>query len=670
MWLRKIAIDLLYPLYIIIRLYESLIIVSKSIQFMGSRKSRKKAVKPVVTSSDYLSDYGILLSVAIIIAAGIFAYSNSFQVPFLFDDLANILDNPTIRSLRNIGQVLSPLTGSGVGDRPFINFTLAVNYAVSGEKVWSYHALNLFVHIMAALTLFGIVRRTLSSGRMKKEFDRMAVPLALGSALIWMLHPLQTQAVTYVIQRCESLMGLFFLLTLYCAIRSWSSASANVWHLLSVLSFLFGMSSKEVSVMAPFVVFAYERTFSHFLMKDIWKYSRLLYAGYGVVFMGYFMLVYTGSATSTGLGSASSAPWVYWWTQPEIILHYLRLAVWPDSLCFDYGWPLASFRDALPSVFIVIAGMAISGWLFFKRKPAGFLAGSFFLVLLPTSAMPLLDPAANHRMYLSLAALSVAFVAGGYHWVSYLFRRFTGMGKGAGLNAVCIMTLALIVVSSGILTYQRNQVYRETLTLWEDTVRKAPQNARAYLNCGVALEQAGKPYDAIRRFQEAIRLRPDYAEAYSNMGNVLTGLGRPDEAVVFFRKAVSLQPKSTVAYMNMGIALTRLGKKEEAIRVLREAIRLKPDYTEAYSNLGVALGMSGRLPEAVDVFMNALNLKPDSSDLHSNLGLALGRMGKREEAIAHFQEALRLNPDNRAARMNLEIIMKMRRRNFNPENRQ
>jgi hypothetical protein len=155
----------------------------------------------------------------VIVAAGLWAYHNSFQGPFIFDDVGNILENPTIRHLWPIWETLSPPQRSGIAGRPVINLSLAVNYACGGTRVGGYHALNLGVHILAGLTLFGIVRRTLLQPRLRERFGPPADGLALITAVLWTIHPLQTESVTYIIQRCESIMGLFYLLTLYCFIR-------------------------------------------------------------------------------------------------------------------------------------------------------------------------------------------------------------------------------------------------------------------------------------------------------------------------------------------------------------------------------------------------------------------------------------------------------------------
>ena len=169
-----------------------------------------------------------------VVFAGLLAYHNSFFGPFVFDDIPHITENPRIRQLWPPWDVLSPSSSALINARPVVDVSLAVNYALGGYNVWGYHALNLTIHILAGLTLFGIVRRTLRQPPLRERFGAAADGLALAAALIWTVHPLQTESVTYVIQRAESIMGLFYLLTLYCFIRGAASPRPRLWYWLCV----------------------------------------------------------------------------------------------------------------------------------------------------------------------------------------------------------------------------------------------------------------------------------------------------------------------------------------------------------------------------------------------------------------------------------------------------
>lgn len=199
---------------------------------------------------------------AVIVLAALWAYRGTYRDPFVFDDLPSISENASIRALWPPWAPLAPPShGTTVGGRPLANVTLALNYALSGTDPWSYHAVNVLIHILASLALFGLIRRTLGLPLLGGRFARDATPLACAAALVWCLHPLQTEAVTYIIQRVESLMVLFYLLTLYLFVRSVEEPEKARWRVGMVGACLLGMATKEVMATAPCLVLLYDRTF-------------------------------------------------------------------------------------------------------------------------------------------------------------------------------------------------------------------------------------------------------------------------------------------------------------------------------------------------------------------------------------------------------------------------
>ena len=405
----------------------------------------------------------------VVVAAGLLAYYNSFTGPFVFDDEDSIQANPTIRHVWPISQVLSPPATAGVGGRPIINLSLAVNYALGGYDVWGYHALNLVIHILAGLTLLGIVRRTLLQPKLRERFGAAANELALAVAVLWMVHPLQTEAVTYVSQRAESLMGLFYLLTLYCFIRGTESPKIGLWFALSVVACLLGMATKEVMVTAPLMALLYDRTFVAGSFRAAWTKRLWLYMGLGGTWL---LLAYLMSGLHhRGVGYGLGVDWqVYALTECRSIVHYLWLTVWPHPLVFDYGGNTFVWHatDAAPYALILLlplAGVLIG----LKRWPAiGFIGAWFFMILAPTSSVvPIVNqPMAESRLYLPLAAVVTLIVMGIYAW--------------AGRRSLPVF-LAL-AIGLGFLTTQRNQDYRSGLAIWSDTVVKRPDNARRQLS--------------------------------------------------------------------------------------------------------------------------------------------------------------------------------------------
>jgi tetratricopeptide (TPR) repeat protein len=654
-----------------------------------------------------------ILAAAAIVLAAVGAYHNSFSGVLIYDDVDAIIENQTIRRLWPIWSVLSPPRGGQtVSGRPLVNLSLAINYAASGEDVWSYHLTNLLIHIAAALLLFGILRRTFLMPVLRDRFGRAATPLALAAALIWTVHPLQAESVTYVVQRAESLAGLFYLLTLYCVIRGAAPGtvpffaadkpilpdamsgekgdcppwSASVWYAAAVLSCLLGIACKEILVTAPLMVLLYDRTFlvGSFAqtLRRRWGLYLSLAATWGLL----AYLVYSTGLIHRQPEMGAPDAWSYARSQPGVILHYLRLSVWPHPLCFDCDWPVANtVGEILPGVVVLGLLLAATVWGLMARRVWGFLGAWFLLILAPTSSVfPLGELAYEHRLYLPLAAVVVLAVAGGYALWDRLLPRPAGPGgqspfspgtprgrvglwaakKGTVPGPAAIVRwaappamCAAVLAALGCATVARNSVYRSLLVFWQDAADKRPDGFFAQYYLGNAMASLDRPEAAIKYYQLALRRKPDYAPAHYNLANVLAAVEKNDEAIEHLQEALRLTPKYPEANNNLGNALVIVGRTEEAIERFRQALRLKPDYAEAHSNLGSALLALGKTNEAIDYFRRALRLNPDYAEAHSNLGSGLLALGRTNEAIDHFHQALRLKPHDASAHNNLGFAL-------------
>jgi protein O-mannosyl-transferase len=597
--------------------------------------------------------WSIRAAALVLAAAAALVYRNSFSVPFVFDDLLSIRDNPTIRRLWPLWRALAPPDHGGltVQGRPVLNLSLAINYAISGERVWSYHAFNLAVHVLAGLALLGIVRRTLEGMGERAPGAGRGLPypslaIAFAVSLLWLVHPLQTEAVTYLVQRAESLMGLFYLLTLYCFIRfvpARPGAPSALWAALGVLCCLLGMGTKEVMVSAPVVVFLYDRTFLAGAFGAAWRLRRKLHLALAATWIPLAALVaLSGNRGGTAGGDIGVGPLRYWATQFQAVAHYLRLAAWPHPLIFDYGaiWARGP-GQVVPYALAVGALAAATAWALRRRPAAGFLGFWFFAILAPTSVVPgMRQTLAEHRMYLALVPVLVFAVSCGY-------ARFGRWVLGAAL---------VLAVAWGCLAARRNEVYRSQLALFRDTVAKRPDNAFARYNLGKILDEAGQPEAAIPQYLEAIRLRPGLVDSYYNLGNALTELGRLPAAADEYQAALALEPGMAEAHYNLGNVLVRLGRKEDALGQYREAVRLKPDYIDAQDNLGSVLFDLGRLPAALAQYRKVLALDPSLAEGHYNLGSVYRVLGRRTEAVREYRAALRLDPDFAPAQAGLAAL--------------
>ncbi len=659
----------------------------------------------------------------LLVLAALAAYHNTFRVPFLFDDTPSILDNPTIRHLGDLKDVLLPGAGYGitVSGRPMVNLSLALCYAMSGTHVSSYHTLNLLIHILAGLTLFGIVRRTLMEAGSREPggalsasevaprssllpapysqlLRRDAAPLAFTVALLWILHPLQTEAVTYVIQRTESLMGLFFLLTFYCFIRAVSSPRPWPWRVLTVLACLGGVGTKEVAATAPLLVFLYDRTFVTGTFREAWRRRRWLHLSLAATWVPLALLVASTEWNRGGTAgfNVGVSPWAYWFTQFEAVARYLKQALWPHPLTFEYGTFWMGFWDAAPFALIVLPLAAATMVALLRWPVAGFLGAWFFAILAPTSVVPgTIQMIVEHRMYLPLAAVIAGAVVGLHAALSRLpkpaaagvppRRRFWAV-----LRRPLLPCLAL-ALPLGLLTEQRNGLYGNDLALWRQTVAQSPASAIAQSSLGTALylrnrlreamhhylislhlnpNRALSHYNialayaalghlpkAVAHYQESLRINPRFYPAHYQLGLALILMNRPQEALAQFAETVRLMPTMAEAHYEWGVALAKAGRLTEAVDQYQAALRLNPDFVDAECDLGAALYQLNRAPEAVACFQRALRAKPNLADAHFNLGLALARTGWTEQATAQYAEAVRLDPAKAMAQFNLGIAL-------------
>ena len=628
----------------------------------------------------------VLLAGAMIVLATVAAYHGIFSVPFIFDDFNAVTLNPTIRHLWPPWDILRTPQGSGSGadGRPLANLTFALNYAVSGTDAWSYHGFSLIVHTLAALTLFGVLRRTMlrqsekrkaESGDSKSDAITNPTVTAFLIALIWAVHPLQTESVTTVVHRTELLVSLFYLLTLYCFVRSTAAsrlrsrqASApgadvlgevegrpsNSWATLCIASCFFGMLSKEVMVSAPLIVLLYDRTFLAGTFKEAWRRRRTVYLGLAGTWAALALLrILTPQRGSTGGFGLGISPWAYALTQFRAIIHYLRLSFWPHPLILDYGHGVAgSVSEILPQgllLILLLAGTALALW---RRPPLGFAGACFFAILGPSSSfVPLITQTiAEHRMYLPLAAVIAVAVCAMEAAGAATGRKF--------LSQAHLVVLPLVAGLFVFLTAERNHDYRSAVAIWTDTVSKVPDNPRAHNNLANAYLELNRTPEAIAEYEAALKINPDDAQSHYNLGGALLQSGRVFEAIDHYEAAVRSAPSFVRAHDNLGAALLKVGRRAEALEQFAEAVQADPDHAEARYNLANALAQSGRLDDAITQYQAAVRLAPELTDAHFNLAQALAASGRSREAIAQYEIVLILNPADAEARSNLEQLEK------------
>ena len=455
--------------------------------------------------------------------------------------------------------VFTPRTPAGVRDADF------------DRNVWGYHAMNLAIHLAAGLVLFGIARRTLATRPGWRQAD---TPIAFAIAALWIVHPLQTSSVTYVIQRVESLMGLFYLLTLYCAIRATETTSGRLsqWPVLAIVCCALGMATKEAMVTAPVMVALWVWIFA----PEEWRKARPLLAGLCVTWAILIALLLSNPRGATV--SFTGHGWTWWtylMTQSEVILHYLRLAVVPTSLVFSYAWPVAtSIAGVWPQMVALTALATATAIGVARRWPYAFLPAWFLITLAPSSSVvPIVtEIAAEQRMYLPLAAVIAAVVLA----VSSIGRVLARAQPRVAMILSGAMVLAASI-SLGVATRERNRVYWTDETLWLDTLDKQPNNARAHAAYAADLFASHRYAEADLEAHVAVRLDDSNAFAQNTLAAALMMNGRLDEAEAHLKRALEIWPFYVDAHKNLADVYARRHDDVNAVAEYSRALEVTPN---------------------------------------------------------------------------------------------
>ena len=586
----------------------------------------------------------------LLLALGVMAiYSNSLGGEWLYDDYAAVFGNPAVQQLSDPGASLSRLVGNFVGahPRPLVSLTFSLNYLFGKNIPLTFHLTNVAIHTLAAFCLFGLLRRTLA--RLPQTASSASI-LAFTTALLWSIHPLQTEAVAYITQRYESLMGLFVLLTLLCVSRSASSRHSEPWLVAASLSCLLALASKEVAVSLPILVLLYDRTFLAGSFREAWRARRPLYLAFLLAWALFgWNQAHIHGRQFAGFGLTATLPWWrYAMNQPAVILHYLRLVFWPHPLVLDYLWtPAPSIGPLLPGFFVIgslLAGTAVA----LVRAPRwGFLGAFFFLILAPTSSiMPILDLAVEHRMYLPLAPLLTGLVLGLYGLAHGTIARRASLA--VPLRRTALVVGALAVALMGSLAYLRSEDYQSGISIWLDTILKRPNNPRAHSNYAHALYQAGRTDEAIREVRIALAYVPGNAVMHDNLGAFLNDKGRHEEACAEFQLAIQLNPGEPKFRTNLAKASLEQGDSQKAEGILTTVLAMNPGYVPAHFELGNLFRAKGDPGKALAHYREAVRLQPGFTLAHWGVGILLLEQGHLQESLDAFRNYAELeqNPAN------------------------
>lgn len=601
-----------------------------------------------------------LVHVALVIAVGLAAYANTLHVPFIFDDTANLVESPIIKNLANF---FDPdryhRYFGGLTSRYFGYLTFALNYRLHGYDVTGYHLVNIAIHVISALLVYRLTSLTFRASRLPAPAASEVAAgreafVALSAALLFVAHPIQTQAVTYIIQRFTSLAALLYLLSVTCYIQARLLCSQSERHRFSVIAWLAGSSlsallaimTKQNAYTLPLVIIAYELLFfNEWLRQDKRKVlfgvlGLIMATGAGIAFWimtsdhTFWETIYRlddASRLQTGMSR-----WDYLATQFRTLVTYLRLLILPVGQHVDYYYPVShNFLEprVLLSAVVLCFLFGCAVYCLFLARQRGRSNGNntdsalltmiafgifwFFIThAIESSFIPIVDVIFEHRMYLPSAGIFMAVAA------AVSLRGGEGALIPGWPRLPTLITVVAVILVLTVATVARNQVWRSEISLWEDNVRKSPYNARGHNNLGVAYRHKG----------------------------------RFDEAFTQFMTVLDIDPAMVEAYFNIGMIHENNGDIEEALKAYRKCLETKPSMPAPHSNIGNIYFQQNRYPEALQEFDAAIALEPDFERLYYGRGQVLSAMGRKDEAARDFRRALQINPSFSAAAEQLKLV--------------
>lgn len=582
-----------------------------------------------------------IASAACFALLGLAIYSNTYRVPFVFDDLASIVENSTIRDLANPAEIFlhGQRGGTTIDGRPLLNFSLALNYAFGALDPTSYHAVNIGLHVANACLLFALLRRVLALPSLPPELNQSANPLAFCIALLWLAHPLQTAAVTYVIQRAEVLMALFYLGTLYCFVRAVTAERPRNWTWATVLCCWLGQGAKEIMATAPLAILALDAALvAGSLRSALQQRGRMYLLLAGSWLLAAVLIIHSGSRSGTvGFGDEVSS-WDYFVAQCGYLLHYLKLCVWPWPQVFDYGrdippWDGSQWPQVV-AICLLIVGIFVIWW----RKPKWGLLGIIpLLILAPTSSfIPVITQvAAEHRLYLPLACVLAALVL-----LCWWGLRQLPIGSSSARDAILVAGSLLLAIVEAQAAHVRNRDFATLRSLWEDTVRKRPENIRACDNLAMILTGDGQAALAPALYEPAIAAGRNLAAAHCGRGEAWMMGDNNERAVLEFQAALQADPNCDRAYFDR--CLVHLLKRDDAQALVEidRALAVAPRNGRYLAHRGIALARLQRYEEALSAHCLAIECFPGSAETHFQLAEFFRQRGKQAAAIASYQTAL------------------------------
>ncbi len=600
-------------------------------------------------------------------------YSNTFDASWHFDDENNILNNKPLHltqlNSQNIKKTFfADWNGSGKMYRPVACLSFAFNYYFGGTEVFGYHVINLIIHFLSSIFLFLFIYHTLRLPILEARYGPNAYFMALLSAALWAVNPVQTQAVTYVVQRMTSMAGMFFIMAMYFFLKGKSSDtrfSRGVHYILCIVCGILAMGCKENAIMLPMVILLYTlflcqgvtkknlKRYSFFLLMALLLCTAIavMIAGPSILNPGRLMASYQNRGFTLPERVL---------TEPRVILFYISLLLYPmpDRLSLEHDITLSTGLLTPPWTLISILAiilMLILAFLYAKKWPLIAFCVIFFLLnhLIEASVLPL-ELIFEHRNYVPSMLFFVPFAI-------MLSKGIHALSKKRSLQLMLIMFVILVLIGWGHSTFARNKIWKNDGILSFDAIEKYPNLARAHHNLGRFYARNGFYQEAINEYQlalskENINNLAGRNWTYYNLGSLFQQLGKDDQALICYNLAQQYQPDFAPTHIKKGQLLAKKGLYAKGVQEIEKALDDRAHRATALANLGHLALREGRTGTAIDYLRRALEASPQDPYIMKRLGVAYHMANQSEKALILFKNALRIQPEDPFALLELASL--------------
>lgn len=581
--------------------------------------------------------YATIAILALITLLVIVSYANSLNGTFIWDDIPIIRDNAFIRTLSGVGDIFTNDVGAGGGRstsfyRPLYLFTYSINYYASGLNIQAIHLSNIILHILVSIAIFFLIK-SISN-------DRLIAGL---TGVLFAVHPVHTEVVSYMSGRVDSLVTLFLILSVISYIKY--RRSVNPALLLAVLvSYAMAILSKENALLLPFILILYHRAFDR--EKDSLRnpaFILVIAMSLVYIFLRFTVLRFALASPPDAHTFLERIPGFF-----TAIFNYIRILLLPIDLHMEYGTKLFAIFS-LKAIFGIIVTALLISIAKRKRKSDSLIFFSiswFFITLLPVSNLyPIAFYMSEHYLYLP----SIGFFALLSHLLVGLYRR-----RAISKYILCLIVGIIAIYS--ISTIRQNAYWRDPVYFFERTLIYAPDSARIHNNLANSYKETGDIRKASEFYKKAIELDPKNGDAYNNLAIISRQMGRTGEAIRMYNKAIEADPNHPDVYANLATAYYLKGKVRKSIELYKKAITINPNRAAIYYNLGVAYDTIDMTNDSLACYIAAARLDPYDADIHNNLGNAYRNNGEIKNAVESYKKAIKLNPGIAAPYKNLSVI--------------